>query len=131
MKTKILLRPGDNIFFHGFVQPNAIVELYLESDLFLFCSRYDGWGLVINEAIAAGLPVITSDQVGASEWILNGFNGFLCKSDIIDDYVKYLILLYKDKALRNTLRTNQLDFGRTTTSSFFANTLVKHFEQNI
>ena len=35
-------------------------------DVFVLPSRYDGWGVVVNEAICAGVPVITSDQVGAS-----------------------------------------------------------------
>src|SRR5512134_3369011 len=34
-------------------------------DVFVLPSRYDGWGVVVNQAVAAGLPVICSNQVGA------------------------------------------------------------------
>jgi glycosyltransferase involved in cell wall biosynthesis len=40
-------------------------------------SRYDGWGVVVNQALGAGLPIIASDQVGAAhDLITPGENGF-------------------------------------------------------
>ena len=39
-------------------------------------SRHDGWGVVVNQALAAGLPIITSDAVGAGlDFVDNGVNG--------------------------------------------------------
>jgi glycosyltransferase involved in cell wall biosynthesis/peptidoglycan/xylan/chitin deacetylase (PgdA/CDA1 family) len=46
--------------------------------VFVFPSRWDGWGMVVPEALAAGLPVISSDQVmSAHEFIKDGENGFI------------------------------------------------------
>ncbi len=46
--------------------------------VFIFPSRWDGWGMVVPEALAAGRPVISSDHViSAHEFIQNGVNGFL------------------------------------------------------
>ncbi len=39
--------------------------LFARADVFILPSRYDGWGVVVNQAIGAGLPVICSDAVGA------------------------------------------------------------------
>jgi glycosyltransferase involved in cell wall biosynthesis/peptidoglycan/xylan/chitin deacetylase (PgdA/CDA1 family) len=50
--------------------------------VFLFPSRWDGWGMVLPEALASGLPVISTDQVmSAHEFIRNGENGFIVPSE--------------------------------------------------
>ena len=40
-------------------------RFFAQADVFVLPSRYDGWGVVVNQAIGAGLPVICSDMVGA------------------------------------------------------------------
>lgn len=50
---------------------------YAASDVFLFPTLYEPFGLVILEAMAAGLPVITSAMAGAADYIENGVEGFL------------------------------------------------------
>src|SRR5262249_49911910 len=48
-------------------------------------SRYDGWGVVINQALAAGLPIITSDAVGAGlDLVENGINGLRVNAGDVD-----------------------------------------------
>ena len=63
------------------------VLLYLKSsDLFVLPSREDIWGLALNEAIANGLPVISTKQVGASfSLIEENLNGFIIDSDKTND----------------------------------------------
>jgi glycosyltransferase involved in cell wall biosynthesis len=61
-----------------FVGAQSDVRPYLwGSDLFVFPTRYEPFGMVIAEAMAAGLPVITSKYAGASEWIDDGVEGIL------------------------------------------------------
>ena len=48
-------------------------------------SRWDGWGLVINEAFAAGVPVIASDRCGGADLIVQGANGYKFRSESVDD----------------------------------------------
>jgi glycosyltransferase involved in cell wall biosynthesis len=55
---------GESVRFVGAVQRPELLYYYLAADVFAFPSRYDGWGVVVNEAMGAGLPVITTDQVG-------------------------------------------------------------------
>ena len=52
--------------FEGFVGPERVAGLMGSADLFIFPSRSDPWGLVINEAQAAGCPVVTSPLPGAA-----------------------------------------------------------------
>ena len=67
------------------------------ADLFVLPTREDIWGLVINEAMAKGLPVITTEKCGAGlELIQNGINGQIVKSDDISA-IKDAILFWANQ----------------------------------
>jgi glycosyltransferase involved in cell wall biosynthesis len=69
--------------FHGFAQQKDLPDLYRSARVFLFPTQWDPWGVVANEACAAGLPVIVSPHAGVSgELVLNGDNGFVCALDV-------------------------------------------------
>mgnify|MGYP006277056959 FL=1 len=64
------------IEFIGFQSPNALPSLFAQSDVFVLPSRHDGWGVVVNQALGSGLPMICSDAVGAAhDLILSEENG--------------------------------------------------------
>jgi glycosyltransferase involved in cell wall biosynthesis len=68
---------GDNIEgveWRGEVSPAEVTELYRQADLLIFPSRYEAFGLVVIEAMAAGLPVLVSDDVPAGI-VTDGRNG--------------------------------------------------------
>lgn len=66
------------ITFYGFAEPKTQAEIYAGADIFVLPSMHDGWGMVVPEAMAAGLPVITTDEVIAGrDLVRNGENGFL------------------------------------------------------
>ena len=74
-----------NIFFCGFKNKEELSNYYKASDLFVLPTREDIWGLVINEAMAYGLPVITTNRcVAGRELIDNGINGYLVPVNNID-----------------------------------------------
>ena len=59
------------------------------ADVFVLPSRYDGWGVVINQALGAGLPVICSDQVGAGyDLVEEGLNGLKFRAGDEQDLAK-------------------------------------------
>lgn len=60
----------ENVFLIDFCSKEKIMNYYKMSDIFFFPSREDIWGLVINEAMSCGLPVISSDNVIASKELL-------------------------------------------------------------
>lgn len=67
-----------NIHFIDFLSKEELDEYYMASDLFVLPSRGDVWGLVINEAMSKGLPIITTYScVAGKELVKNGENGFL------------------------------------------------------
>lgn len=68
---------GHRVRFAGFQQPPELPRLFAEADVFILPSRHDGWGVVVNQALAAGLPIIASNAVGAAADLVHpGRNGF-------------------------------------------------------
>lgn len=68
----------DKVTFTGFLQREALTELYAQSDLFVHPTLNDCFGLVILEAMCAGLPVITTIYAdGAPDLIENGISGII------------------------------------------------------
>ncbi|MBE6606231.1 MAG: glycosyltransferase family 4 protein [Ruminococcaceae bacterium] len=67
-----------NVNFIGFKEKNDLMKYFKAADVFLLPTREDIWGLVINEAMANGLPVITTRRCNAGlELISDGVNGYL------------------------------------------------------
>ena len=56
-----------NIAFKGFIDNNELGDIYQSHDVFILPSKSETWGLVVEEAIYWGLPVIVSDRVGAAK----------------------------------------------------------------
>jgi len=61
-----------NIIFAGPAYGDDLVKEYHDASALILPSSYEPWGLVVNEAMAAGLPVIVSDQVGAAHDLVEG-----------------------------------------------------------
>ncbi len=75
----------------GSVPYAEVGKLYRESDLYLFPTLADEWGVVVNEALASGLPVLGSRYSQAvEELIRDGYNGWLFKPDNTDDFIRAL-----------------------------------------
>lgn len=65
--------------FTGFLQQHALPDCYRSARVFVCPTRWDPWGVVINEACAAGLPVLVSPHAGAAgELVRDGENGYVC-----------------------------------------------------
>ncbi|KGN72898.1 hypothetical protein HQ47_08510 [Porphyromonas macacae] len=75
---KCLAESDQNIRFLPFMKQSELRELYKRVSAFIIPSTFDTWGLVINEAMAAGLPVIASSKCGATEVLVkDGVNGYV------------------------------------------------------
>ena len=68
---------GSNTRFLGHVARDALPALYADADVFVMPSRSDPWGMALNEAALAGLPLVSTTAAGAAwELIEDGVNGF-------------------------------------------------------
>lgn len=64
---------GDRAILRG--STNDIAKFYAAADLFALPTKYEAWGLVVIEAIAAGLPALVSADAGAAVAVQDGVNG--------------------------------------------------------
>lgn len=72
---------GSRFLFKGFVNQTKLGQYFLASDVFVLPSYYETWGLVVNEAMQFGLPVIVSDMVGCyPDLVPDGITGFVFPS---------------------------------------------------
>jgi len=78
-----------NVHFEGFKKKEALLEFYKAADLLVLPTKSDVWGLVINEAMACGLSVVTTNQcVAGLELIEDGVNGYVVPVDDRDAMVE-------------------------------------------
>lgn len=83
-----------NYRYAGFVQPDEVPNLVVQCRLLLFPTRTDTWGVVANEACAAGLPVLTTAEAGAAgELIVHEKNGLVLppKAEVWADWIRLLL----------------------------------------
>ncbi|MGE4003830.1 MAG: glycosyltransferase family 4 protein [Planctomycetaceae bacterium] len=75
------------VHFAGHVPQAELPGYFLAADVFVFPSRHDGWGVVINEACAAGLPILTTHQTGAArDLVEHGRSGFVMECDDVESF---------------------------------------------
>jgi glycosyltransferase involved in cell wall biosynthesis len=101
----IKLIPTDlmgRIHFLGFRQPPALPQIFAAADIFVLPSRHDGWGVVVNEALGAGLPIIVSDRVGARDLVEDGYNGMITNAGDVESLANALSKLGESSHLRSS-----------------------------
>lgn len=68
----------ERVSFEGFQDPDDLPQYFGRADVFVLPSRHDGWGVVVNEALGAGLPLVCSEAVGAAHDLVRpGENGIV------------------------------------------------------
>jgi UDP-glucose:(heptosyl)LPS alpha-1,3-glucosyltransferase len=67
----------DRVLFTGPVPREELAKVYLAADVYAMLSTFDTFGMVVLEAMAAGLPVVISGSVGARDVVVPGENGFV------------------------------------------------------
>ncbi|MEI8339894.1 MAG: glycosyltransferase family 4 protein [bacterium] len=94
----------NRVVFLGVVKD---VPLLMKScDCFVYPSRHDGFSLVLLEALASGLPSITSDFESNLELVDDGISGLIFKVDNIDELADKMNMIKTDVDLRKRLRQN-------------------------
>ena len=93
-----------DVTFLGFRTQKELPLLFSISDLFVLPSENEPWGLVINEAMAAGLPIIASQEIGAvPDLVHDNVNGFTFAAGDIQALSQQLRVLISDRQLRSSM----------------------------
>lgn len=95
----------DRIIVRPIVPVEQMPELYAEHDVFLFPSLVEGLPLVLLEAMATGMPVITTETCGMADVVENEFNGLLIPSANAQAMEEAILRVAQSKELREKLGT--------------------------
>ena len=95
------------------------------SDLFILPSEYESFGLVALEAMAAGVPVVSTNVGGLPEININGVTGFLSNVGDVNDMSKKIIGIFSDEPSFEKMKKNALAQAK----KFDINTIVPEYEK--
>lgn len=120
-----------NVHFEGFKTKEELKQYYQAADLFVLPTREDIWGLVVNEAMANGLPVITTDRcVAGLELIENGEQGYLVPMENENALAGKITAVLEDNALRSAMAEKSLRKIQGNTIENMARIHIRRFEEN-
>jgi glycosyltransferase involved in cell wall biosynthesis len=103
-----------SIHFLGFRNQTELPRIYDLCDVFVLPSYNETWGLIVNEVMNAGRPIIVTDQVGCQpDLVHDGVNGFIYPAFDVDALSQCLRRLIEDPGLRATMGENSLRIIRT------------------
>lgn len=105
---------GKDIFIPGSISEDAIANLYNAADVFVFPSVREGWGLVVLEALASGVPVIASGIEPMTEYLRDRENSLLVSPTDFESVASLIIELAEDGELRRRLALE----GRATAEGY-------------
>jgi len=86
---------ADRLHLAGMLKGKELVDAYHAMDVFVFASQSETQGLVVTEAMAAGIPVVAVDAPGVREVVKDGVNGRLLPQEKIEDFIAALEWLKK------------------------------------
>lgn len=115
------LKVSGRVFFLG--QRNDVNEILKASDIFFHPSLREGLGMAPLEAMAAGLPIVTSNAQGIVDYSINNVTGFVCDPNDTTCYVDAMSRLSFSSNLRNSFSQNNVNLSsnfdiNNSTSSF-------------
>lgn len=123
------LRIEAQVRFEGFRQYHELPYIYHGAGALLHASTQEPWGLVVNEATAAGLPVLVSNRCGcAHELVQHGVNGFVFDPEDTAAMTRHMIAMTDGSVDRDSLSRNSLRIVADWGPERFAQGLRKSIE---
>lgn len=103
-------REVPDVHFLGFRNQSELPDIYGACDIFVLPSENEPWGLVVNEAMCGGLPVVVTDEVGAAaDLVREGENGFKYPVGDVETLADKLAELAQDSVLREDMGRSSLE----------------------
>ncbi len=113
----------NHVYFEDFKEKQDLAQYYMAADLFVMTTRKDVWGLVINEAMSYGLPIVSTDRcVAAMELVENNVNGLIVPADDIDALAK---------GIMHVLSADLREMGRQSVQKISGYTIEKMVEAHV
>jgi len=94
----------ENVIFHGPLSTEKLNDLYNKCEVLVLPSFQDGWGMVVNEAMAHGCIPVVASSAGASDQIENEVNGFVFESGNVSQLAHFILKAIGNSEVRERIR---------------------------
>jgi len=126
LRTRNIFSSNTDLYSVGSVPPDDMPDRYRQMDILLMPSVREGFGLVVAEAMACGLPVVASNCSAIPELIDNGKGGFLCPVGDVEAFAKKINLLADSPNLRHEMG----EYNRAKVEKMFTlDRMVKEYQE--
>jgi len=115
----------DRVKLLGGLDEESLLDSYSLADAFILFSSWEGFGIVVLEAMAVGLPVIVSDRGSLPTLIKNKENGLVVKYPNVEELKENIQLLFGDKKLEKKVKKNSKNFVK----KFEYSRVAKQYEE--
>jgi L-malate glycosyltransferase len=121
LKADVAARGLTGVEFKGFLEPEVVVREFATSLALILPSKEEQWGLVINEALAMGVPILCSDNVGARDSLVRtAVNGYIFEPDNPEGLARLMSRLSTEELEWLRLARSASDFAHKGDSRHFA-----------
>ena len=103
------IKKSANMRFLPCISTQELARYYVQADVLISTSRYEGFGYTILEALTHGAPVVCFNNSALPELIIDGYNGFMVETDDIDAMARRIKRLKNDPDLRQKLSAGALE----------------------
>ena len=120
------IKASEGCTIRPFMQPDKLREELKKGGVFILPSKYEAWGVAIQEAALSGMPIIGTHESGATtQFLINGYNGFKIHGSDANNLFKAMkkISCLKDNEL-NLMAQRSLSLGKTITPELWVNELL-------
>lgn len=113
----------------GFLQQDEMLPYFAHASCFVHASIQEQWGLVVNEAMAAGLPVLVSDRCGCFEdLVTEGINGFGFDPENAQELTDLMLKMSSSEVYLESMGQASLEHIQKFSPTYFADSLVQAVE---
>lgn len=120
---------SDRVHLPGFLQQAELMPYFAHANCFIHASYQEQWGLVVNEAMAAGLPVLVSDRCGCFEdLVIEGVNGWGFDPNSVEQMQQFMSKVSSDVNYAKTMGEAALRHIEKFSPNYFAQGLHQAVE---
>jgi glycosyltransferase involved in cell wall biosynthesis len=122
---------GTNAVFMGYLKGEELSQAYASADIFAFTSALETFGLVVVEAMAAGLPVVSSRVGGIPDVVREGETGYTFDVGDLEGLVRGVELIASDRANIARMGRNARAFAETQSWDSMMDEVIEHYDRLI
>ena len=120
----------ESVVFHGNVGPREMREAYAQSQVLVFPTLCDGFGMVVPEAMVQGCAVLTTRNAGAADWIQENKNGWVVEAGSVPALQEGLERVFSSRNRLEEMRAKAQETARSRSWDDFRIRLREAFQEH-